>query len=138
MKRERNKSQLLRKLDKAEDIAKIYFEEAMPAAINDAKDTAAGEVMLLCMWVLHADFGFGKDRLMRWLDSIFEFSNTVIDENIKFDEVLDMLEKECKYNFSEEIYDLKGARAKRVKRRRDFLETYRFSRRITKADEQDV
>lgn len=107
----------------------------MAAVRNDAKDEAAGEIMLLCMWTLHTDFGFGKDRLMRWINSIFEFSNTVMDERIKPEEVLEMLNMECKADFGNAIVELKGRRVKDVKKRRDFLETYRFMRRITKAED---
>ena len=135
IRREQVKSKYLRKIEKAEDIAREYFHEGMSAVRNDAKDEAAGEVMLLCMWTLHTEFGFGKDRLIRWVNSVFEFSSTMIDEKITPEEILAMLNMECKTDFANTIYDLKGRRAKDVKKRRDFLETYRFMRRITKAED---
>ena len=137
LRREQIKNKHLRKIKNAEDIAKEYFAEGMASVKNDAKDEAAGEILLLCMWTLHADFGFGKDRLLRWVNSIFEFSSTIIDEKISPEEILEMLNMECKTDFGTAIYDIKGQRAKKVRQRRDFLQTYRFMRRITGADRED-
>lgn len=72
-------------------------------ASQEIKENCVDTIMIMAMWALRDEFGFGKDRMQRFYDRFMLKTDMVLNHVTDFPEIRKTLEKELGYEINKRI-----------------------------------
>lgn len=122
---------------KLED-ASVLAGQAIATQKNDierrARLTAIGETMTVVMYTLRRSFGFGHDRMMRFIKESMLTTHIVELEGATYQEMLKAVEEETGIYYEIEMRRANDEARKEYSRRKTELSSLRYARVISKED----
>ena len=106
--------------DQLYQTVKTTFQAALPKVRAEVMPTVIANMLLVSLWIMHEDYGFGYKRLKNFLSSMFKVQDC-LQEPEKYEltmaDLNHKLIEECKFDTCKEIAAYEVAEEKAIKER---------------------